>query len=245
MLTVSEVASKYGVSTAFLVLALGKIGVHRMEPDSPMSAATVARFEKAYGEKIRAARPRSSADADAHDLPLRTKRTGPKPHVMRVAHVKITGTRDANRNKVKALLDDPGTVHALDAVGTREGDPWGGNEAPGDVYFFDGVGGPYAACGRVQVRAVLGDRFDPEDTERDLCERCAELVADGKGFRESPWEREMRQEERWCRDYLRLSIEGRIVVEQCRLRGFHDGAHKTFAGATWKTGAKDYVPAPN
>jgi hypothetical protein len=212
MLTVSEVASRYGVGTAFLVLALAKIGAHGMKPDSPLSAATIARFEKAYGEKIRANRPRSSADAAEHDLPLRSKRAGPRPHLMRVAHAKVTGTRDANRNKVKALLDDPGTVHAIDLVGTRDGDQWGGKEAQGDVHFFDGVGGPYAACGQVQVRAVLGDRFDPEDTERDLCERCAELVADGKGFRDSPWEREMRQEERWCRDYLRLNIEGRIVI---------------------------------
>jgi hypothetical protein len=35
-----------------------------------------------------------------------------------------------------------------------------------------------------------------------------------------------------------------VVVEECRLRFLHRGSHKTVAGATWETGAADYVPAP-
>lgn len=126
-------------------------------------------------------------------------------------------------------------------MGTWDGDPWRGKEAPGDVHFYDGVGGPFAACGLVTVRAVLGDRFDPEDPDRDLCRRCAELVAGGKGFRNPPGT----FPHRWCTEHLRLSIDGKIVVEQCvGLRDSHTSPHKTMRGATWTTGASDYVPAP-
>ena len=47
MHTVREVADRYGVTTKFLTLALEKIGYHLAEPDQPLSAATVARFESA------------------------------------------------------------------------------------------------------------------------------------------------------------------------------------------------------
>jgi hypothetical protein len=234
MLTVNEVASRYGVSTAFLVQALGKIGAHQMEPDSPLSAATVARFEAAYGDRIRATRPTEPETVRS--------RFQPPPPIMRVAHAKITGRRDPEtRRRHKALLDDPGMVHAIDPVGTWDGDPWRGKEAPGDVHFYDGVGGPFAACGMVKVRAVLGERFDPEDTDRALCPRCAELVAEGKGFRSPPGS----FQPSWCDKYLRLKMDGRVVVEQCRgLRDLHSGPHRTLSGATWTTGPADYMPAP-
>ena len=57
MYTVREVADRYGVTTKFLTLALEKIGYRVAEADQPLSAATVARFESTYGDKIRAARP--------------------------------------------------------------------------------------------------------------------------------------------------------------------------------------------
>ena len=158
---------------------------------------------------------------------------------MRVAHAKVTGKRDSQTGtRYKALLDDPGVVHAIDAAGTWDGDPWRGREAPGDAHFYD-VGGPYAACG-VKVRAVLGDRFDPKDGDRALCPRCAELVAGGKGFRTPPHERRSY----FCEAYVRLKVGGRVIVGECRLRAFHDGKHRTFDGATWERGAEDYVPAP-
>lgn len=126
---------------------------------------------------------------------------------MRVAHAKVTGKRDSQTGtRYKALLDDPGVVHAIDAAGTWDGDPWRGREAPGDAHFYD-VGGPYAACG-VKVRAVLGDRFDPKDGDRALCPRCAELVAGGKGFRTPPHERRSY----FCEAYVRLKVGGRVIV---------------------------------
>lgn len=238
MLTVSQVANRYGVTTTFMVQALDKIGYRNAKPDSALPGATIARFESAFGEKIRAARPRSSADATGSDLLLRSARTGPKPHVMRIAHEHHTGKR-LNGFFEKVLLDEPGTLHAIDAHGTREGDPWGGDEAAGQHSFFE-HNGPHAACG-TQVKALVGDRFDPENESADLCPRCVEMVTAGKGFRDSPWEREDHRTY-FCDAYLRLRIEGKVVVEQCRLRDFHSGPHRTFDGATWNIGVDDYVP---
>lgn len=238
MLTVSHVADRYGVTTTFMVRALDQIGCRNMRPDSALSAATIAQFESAFGEKIRTARPKSSADAADHDLPLRTARPGPKPHVMRIAHEHHTGKR-RNGYFEKVLLDEPGTLHAIDAHGTREGDPWRGEETPGQHSFFE-HNGPHAACGK-QVKAVLGDRFDPENMSANICPRCVELVAAGKGFRDSPWEREAHRTY-FCEAYLRLRIDGRVVVEQCRLQDLHSGPHRTSDGATWDIGVDDYVP---
>jgi hypothetical protein len=115
---------------------------------------------------------------------------------------------------VKVLLDNPGTVHAIDAAGTWDGDPWSGEVVPGAVQFYGGPikSGPFAACGHVKVRAVLGDEFVPADdpARAGQCPRCAAAVAEGKGFGTPPHEREMRSY--FCEVYLRLRIE-RVVAE--------------------------------
>ena len=235
-MTVQEIADRYGVSATFLVQALAKIGCQGMKPDANVSAATVARFEKAFGDKIRAARPQSEPGSDS-DQP-RVVRREPKPHVMRVAHEHISGKRDMRTMvRYKVVADEPGPAHAIDAAGTREGDPWRGEEAPGANKFYDHQG-PHAACG-AQVKVVMGNAFDAE--QDDACPKCAELVAAGKGFRTSPHERRSP----FCDSFLRLRVDGRVIVEQCRLRDYHSGPHRTFDGATWDAGAVDYVPAPS
>lgn len=247
MLTAQVVAERYGVTIRFMILALDKIGCRRQTADSELSAATVARFESAFGEKIRAARPAPepafTAATDV-DQPVARVTRQTKPHVMRVAHAKVTGKRDRSGMPCKALLDDPGLVHAIDAAGTWDGDPWRGEVVPGAVHFYGGpIGsGPYAACGTTQVRAVLGDEFVPDDeaVAKGQCPKCAEPVAAGKGFRNPPQERP----DPFCHAFLRLKIDGRVVVEDCRRLGdCHRGPHTTFDGATWDIGLDDYVPA--
>lgn len=49
MMTVREVADRYGVSTGFMVQALARVGCLGMTPDETLSAATIARFESAFG----------------------------------------------------------------------------------------------------------------------------------------------------------------------------------------------------
>jgi hypothetical protein len=245
--TVREVADRYGVTTKFLTLALEKIGYHLAEPDQPLSAATVARFESAYGDKIRAARPAPEPEFTGEtDVQPATRHTRqPKPHVMRVAHAKVTGKRE-NGFAVKALLDSPGLVHAIDPAGTQDGDPWHGVIVPGAVHFYGGpIGsGPPAACGR-KVRAVLGDEFVPaeEAVANGQCLTCARLVAEGKGFRTPPDPYGYRSY--FCEAYLRVRIDGAVTVKDCSLGDFHDGPHRARDGAEWDVGVDDYVPSPH
>jgi hypothetical protein len=94
-----------------------------MTTESLITTAATARFEAEFGQKIRANRPKPTppftAESDTRPTASRAVRQ-PKPPVMRVAHATITGTRDQAGNKVKALLDNPGIIHAIDAAGTQE-----------------------------------------------------------------------------------------------------------------------------
>lgn len=251
MLTVHQVAVKYGVSVAFMLLALEKIGFQATSGDTLLPLPVVNEFAAAFGTKIAIKRPRPPAEfkgVSDEALPaaaVAARAVGRKPkHVMRVAHARVTGGRDAQGVKVKKLLDDPGPLHAIDAAGTHDGDPWRGEVIPGAVYFYGGgpQSGPRSACGYTNVRAVLGDEFFPsEHPERDgQCPKCAEAVRDGKGFRTPPYERELRRQ---CEEDLRLIIRGKRVVEYCDLRDFHIGRHRTGAGASWALGFEDYRPA--
>ncbi|MEJ7689638.1 MAG: hypothetical protein WKF76_03950 [Nocardioidaceae bacterium] len=65
----------------------------------------------------------------------------------------------------------------------------------------------------------MGNAFDAE--QDDACPKCAELVAAGKGFRTLPHERRSP----FCDSFLRLRVEGRVIVEQCRLRDYHGQVH--------------------
>lgn len=246
MMTVHEVAEHYGVSEAFMVCALDRVGFKNAKPGTAVPAPTITRFEAVFGDKIRAARPRPpaafTAESDAEPTASRLVRK-PKPHVMRVAHERVGAGRDAAGNREKRLLANPGLVHAMDMVGTWDGDPWSGEVVPGAVHFFGGPinSGPRAACGRSHMRAVLGDEFVPADDPRTKgqCPRCAELVAEGKGFRNPP-----RSYDPFCHAYLHVKIDGQVEVQNCSLSGQHRGLHRTREGATWDVGFDDFVPAP-
>jgi hypothetical protein len=156
MMTVREVAQNYGVSDAFMIRALDRIGFANAKSDTGLPTPTVTRFEATFGEKIRAARPKPSSafTAESDATPTAARRAQqPKPHVMRVAHAAVTGKRDQSGHRVKALLDNPGTVHAIDAAGTWDGDPWSGEVVPSAVHFYGGPinSGPFAACGYVKA----------------------------------------------------------------------------------------------
>lgn len=121
MMTVHEVAEPYGVSDVFMFCALDGIGFTDAKPDTGVPVPTVAYFEATFGDKVRAARPKPppafTAESDTAPTTAHAVRK-PKPHVMRVAHAAVTGKRDKAGNRVKALLDDPGRVHAIDPAGT-------------------------------------------------------------------------------------------------------------------------------
>ena len=130
MNSVRSVAERYGASTTFVIHALAKIGFQAATPDTPISAATLARFEKSFREQIRSARPASRPHEKT--APTSAQPRQPRGHVIRVAHTKISGGRDMQTMvRYKVLAEDSGPAHAIDANGTREGDPWRGDPAPG------------------------------------------------------------------------------------------------------------------
>jgi hypothetical protein len=94
-------------------------------------------------------------------------------------------------------------------------------------------------CGRVRLRPESSHAAD-DPAAAGQCPKCAAAVAEGKGFRTPPHERRSY----WCEEYLRLRVDGRVVVKDCCLRDFHGGRHRTLEGATWEHGVEDYVPAP-
>lgn len=114
------------------------------------------------------------------------------------------------------------------------------------VHFYEGStnSGPSAACGWMHMRAVLGDEFVPADDpdSASQCRRCAESVAEGKGFRTPPRERGYRPS--FCEASLRVRVDGRVTVKDCSRRGYHDRPHRARDGAEWDIGVEDYVPAP-
>lgn len=144
MNSVRSVAERYEASTTFVIHALAKIGFQAATPDTPISAATLARFEKSFREQIRSAKP--APRPHEKTAPAAAQPRQPRGHVIRVAHTKISGRRDRQTMmRYKALAEDPGPAHAIDASGTREGDPWRGDPAPGAHSFCENQG-PHAAC---------------------------------------------------------------------------------------------------
>ena len=250
MPTVQEAAKRYGVTTAFMMRALAQLGYKGAQPEQPMSAAAIAQFDEKWGDKIRAARPAlSTPTPDETRTAVARSRSVRRsaPHVMRIAHARVTAGRDSSGQRVKRLLDLPDAVHAIDAAGTNDGDPWNGEVVSGAVYFYDGSinSGPTAACGWVHMRAVLSDEFVPakDPAQANQCPRCATAVADGKGFRKAPHERLYRSY--FCEAYLRVRVEDNVTVKVCSLRDFHDGPHRAPDGAEWDIGIDDYVPSPD
>lgn len=62
------------------------------------------------------------------------------------------------------------------------------------------------------------------------------------GFRTTPHERPIQSH--FCETYLRIRVDGQVVVEDCSLRDFHAGPHRTRDGAKWHIGVDDYAPEP-
>lgn len=253
-MTVREVADRYGVTTGFMVQALAKVGYNAAGPDAVLPAPVLARFESEFGEKIRAKRsapePVTERVSDSPPVPASPRdRLGPKPHVMRVAHAEATAVRVSAGHIEKRLVANPGFVHAIDAAGTQDGDPWDGEVAPGRVHFYDGSihSGPRAACGYAHMRVVLGDEFVPADdpVQAGQCPRCAEIVRAGKGFRQPPNPFGYYRSP-FCEKYLRVKVAGVVKVKECFLRDSHPGQpHRDFDGSEWTIGLDDYVPAPD
>jgi len=226
---------------------LAKMGHPRTTPRTLLPPPVLAGFDAEWGDTIRAARrapePASSARLGATPPSTLASRYAPKPHVMRVAHDRVGAGRDAQGIRAKRLLADPGPVHAIDLVGTWDGDRWHGEVVPGAFHFFGGSvnSGPTAACGRTHMRAVLGTEFVPADDPQAAgqCVRCAELVAEGKGFRSPPGSYDP-----FCHAFLHVKINGQVEVQNCHLSGQHRGQHRTRDGATWDVGFDDFTPAP-
>lgn len=240
MMKVQAVADSYGVSAAFMVRALAQVGFENAEADTLVPSVILTRFEAEFGAAIQAKKP-----AKPIENPFSTFRSERKPRaqVVRIAHDRVGAGRDSMGNREKRLLSDPGLVHAIDLTGTWDGDRWKGEVVPGAVHFFGGPinSGPRAACGRGQMRAVLGDEFVPADepAKSGQCPKCAELVAEGKAFRDPPG-----YYGPFCHAYLHVKINGGVEVQNCNLSGQHRGVHRTRDGATWSIGFDDFVPAP-
>ena len=254
MQTVQEVADRYLCSVQLVKGLLEKMGYPSTTSRTSLTPDILAAFDAEWGDKIRAARAGSRpAEAAAEPPPAKTaealirerisERLKPKTQVMRIAHAKVTGGRDAQGNRETRLLSDPGPVHAIDLNGTWDGDRWRGEVVPGAVHFFGGAmnSGPTAACGRAHMRAVLGEEFVPADdpVAARQCERCAKIVSEGRGFRRQPGSYDP-----FCYAYLHVKIDGRVEVQECKLRGSHRGLHRTRDGATWDVGFDDFTPAP-
>lgn len=241
MMSLRQLADSYGVSTAFLLRALEEIDFRDAQVDTPVPSAVLQHFETKFGARIREAKAKLTPAS--RPSPISTGHYRSKPHVMRIAHSKVGAGRDSAGNRVKKLLDNPGITHAIDAAGTWDGDPWNGDVHPGDVHFFGGAmnSGPSAACGRGHMRAVLSDEFVPADDPQSAnqCDRCADLVADGKGFRDGPGYRGSP----YCDNSLRVRIDDNVTIKTCYLRYNHQGPHRAPDKSEWEIGLDDYVPA--
>jgi len=156
----------------------------------------------------------------------------------RVAYKRNMQTMD----RYMVLHEDPGSAHALDAVNTWQGDPWRryvGRALVRDPEFYDKGGRPRAACGR-QVLVALPAQYDAEDP--DACPECAELVRTGKA-RGRFTQLDARKQD--CGEFVRISHEGDLVIDECGMRWRHQGPHRGADGATWETGRDDVTPPPD
>lgn len=247
-MTVQELAERHGVSARFMTQALAQVEFHVAGPDSQLPASVIARFEQQWSAKIAARRPEPAESAPVESDPVQAPpftQLFRAAHVMRPAYSKSVWTTTATGAVVRQLPPEPGLMHAIDLIGTRDGDPFSGAVEPGITHFYEGVAasGPPAACGTPHMRAVLSGEFIPADdpAAENQCVRCARAVADGTGFRNEPGT----YISSWCEDYLRVRVNSSVRVKSCRLRDHQTGPHRADDGSEWQTGVDDYVPAPD
>lgn len=254
MSTVRELASEFGVSPGLVIKALQSLAVYAEGPHSDVHPDHAQRFRDEFRPKIKKARPepeRVAILADVTDLPhlgtkfhLRKPLT-PEGHVIRMAHAHVGSGRSrasadsmiTASERFPILSSVPGLIHAIDLLGTRDGDFWRGTRVAGQHKFYPPPGPP-AACG-ARIRAVLSDEFAPDVA--DACPACLETFESGKAKRNPPRERFERFD---CHDFIRVQIEGVLHVEDCCLRDFHKGRHKSHSGATWGDGGKNFQASP-
>jgi hypothetical protein len=244
MLSVRDVANFYEVSPAFVVGGFRKIGVDVSGPEDLVMNSQVDKFEAEWGDKIRAKNPAAPRRPKLASVPMADRRSPREPaqHVIRVAFSHVTGQKvNGTVHTVMAPETMRGRAHAIDPVGTNDGDPWAGDLSPHDgAHSFYSHPGPYAACG-ARVRVVMGEAFTAD--RPDVCMACVRIYANGKAYRNPPGT--YRREPRYCEAYIRVkNAEGVVRLEDCHLRSYHEGRHKSDSGATWKSGADDYEPPP-
>lgn len=259
MTCVSDLSERFGVSTAFVTQALERTGYNVAAATAALPLFVVERFEQEYGPRIEALKPKPKSrlaaaaalnpaavqevEAVGHPHRSHVDRSQPVKHVMRIAHSRRTAGRDKAGNRVPRLMVDPGRVHAIDAAGTWDGDPWAGRVVPGTAHFYSGTtsSGPSAACGAPHMRAVLSEEFVPADDpiSTNQCPKCAEIVKDGRGFRNPPGT----YISTWCEAYVNVRIDDAVRHKSCKLRWDHEGAHRARDGSEWFIGVDDYVPS--
>lgn len=170
-----------------------------------------------------------------------------RPRPLYIAFQKVPLLRKNSKppEHYSELNDQPGAAHALDAVGTRDGDPWGSrtgqiralSKRP-HFYFGDG---PMAACGK-RVRVVLPTEIDAKDP--NICQECADLMRAGEAV--GRWGNGgPRRYYSGCGSSVRWESGGELSHYQCMHREDHDGPHKDSSGATWEEGEADFIPPPD
>lgn len=252
MPTVRELAAEFGVSPGLVMKALLRLAVYTEGPQSQVHPDHAQRFRDEFGPKIKKAKPQTadvmSDDTDVGRRPVPSPRDESsrtrQEHIIRMAHAHVgagrrlaaPGSMLTSSDRYAVLSTTPGVIHAIDPVGTRDGDPWSGQRVAGRHSFYTHPGPP-AACG-TRVRAILSDEF-ALDTPNP-CPRCFAAVESGRATRNPPRDWFDRFE---CSDTVRVKVDGVERVEDCCLRDFHRGRHRSYSGATWQQDGSDFRPA--
>jgi len=239
-------AEHHGVSTDFVIKALAKLGVNAPSASANVAPSNAKRFVEEWGSRIAQSKPPPPpVEAEEVVVPVQAKsglrfRQPPPEHVIRVAYVHIDSRRNMQTmQRVEVLSANPGPAHAIDPMGTWTGDPWlSSRRGPftGDHSFYSHPGPP-AACG-AQVRVVLKSSFTAETP--DPCPKCAAIVEEGRAFRNTPGGRPPSH----CEEYMRISRDGVVSVEDCVQRWGHSGRHRSSSKATWADGGTEYKLGP-
>ena len=242
MMSLRQLADSYGVSTAFLLRALEEIDFRDAQVDTPVPSAVLQHFRDEIwcqdsGSQGRASarvsavpgqhRPLSvQAACDAHcphqgrgrtrlGREPRQKAVGQSRHHTRYRRRWHMGWRPLERRRASG----------------RRPLLWRGNEQRSARRVR-----PWAHAGAVlATSSSLAD--DPQSASQ--CDRCADLVADGKGFRDGPGYRGSP----YCDNSLRVRIDDNVTIKTCYLRYNHQGSHRAPDKSEWEIGLDDYVPA--
>lgn len=253
MPTVRQLAGEFGVSPGLVMKALLRLAVYTEGPHSEVHLDHAQRFRDEFAPKIKKAKPKDldvrTDDTGIGRRPVRSSPRDPssptrQDHIIRMAHAHVSagrrhaapGSMLASSDRYPVLSTTPGLIHAIDPIGTRDGDPWSGQRVAGRHSFYTHPGPP-AACG-TRVRAILSDEFALDTV--NPCPKCREAFESGRASRNPPRDWFDRFD---CEDSVRVQINGVDRVEECCLRDFHRGRHRSHSGATWQQDGSDFRPA--